>query len=105
MARILDAIQSPLLLILIGIGVGFVATIIYITTAYASDVKRGVCLSDWYLSKDICCQGLVREGEHCENFVSWSRYMFNDSFSIVDFCIYGGTSVNLNLKLGLVWRG
>ena len=68
------------------------AAFVYITAAYASDVKRGICISDWYLSKDICCQGLAREGEHCENFVPWSLYMFNTPIILIDFLIYTVTS-------------
>lgn len=72
------------LLTIIGIGIGFLASWIDIITAFLSDIKRGICVSDWYLSKDICCKGLERTGEHCLNYQPWGKHLGLP----LDFIIY-----------------
>ncbi|KAJ1341834.1 hypothetical protein BSLG_003606 [Batrachochytrium salamandrivorans] len=42
---------------MIGIVIGLVAAWIDIVAAWLTDFKQGVCITEWYLSKDICCTG------------------------------------------------
>jgi chloride channel 3/4/5 len=59
-----------------------------VVTAFLSDIKHGVCAADWYLSKDICCKGLERDGLYCEYYEPWSLHLFRVNVSILDFFIY-----------------
>ncbi|KAJ3319691.1 glycerol ethanol, ferric requiring protein [Boothiomyces sp. JEL0866] len=83
-----EGMQSWVLLGVIAIAIGLLVSWIDVVSAYLSDFKRGVCLTEWYLSKDICCKGLEREGEYCVDYQPWSVYMFKTKVSIIDFPIY-----------------
>lgn len=60
-----------------------------------SDLKRGICKTHWYLSKDICCQQLPREGAYCKDYVSWTQYFSGNPTPLIDFIIYVSLSVLL----------
>ncbi|KAI8901888.1 chloride channel [Globomyces pollinis-pini] len=81
--------QTWVLLSIIGVTVGLLSSCIYITAAFFSDLKRGKCESEWYLSKDICCKELVRYGEYCNEYRPHSYHVFGtDQFGFYDFLIY-----------------
>jgi chloride channel 3/4/5 len=91
----IGSMQTWILLTLIGIAVGLLISWIDVVTAFLSDIKHGVCSSDWYLSKDICCKGLVRDGLYCDDYKSWSIYLFGSSLVPLDFLLYASLSVFL----------
>ncbi|KAH9263743.1 hypothetical protein BASA83_012858 [Batrachochytrium salamandrivorans] len=54
----------------------------------------GVCITEWYLSKDICCTGLTRTDGYCRDFRPWSWVIFGaESNVLVNFVLYGACSV------------
>jgi chloride channel 3/4/5 len=87
-SRILGGLDSWILLAVVGILVGAFISWLDVVTAFLSDIKHGICSTDWYLSKDICCKGVVRDGLYCDNYESWSVYFLGSSVVVVDFMIY-----------------
>ncbi|KAJ3359209.1 glycerol ethanol, ferric requiring protein [Kappamyces sp. JEL0680] len=84
----LQGAQTWILLSITGISIGALVSSIDIVTAYLSDLKRGVCLSQWYLSKDICCISLARDGAYCQDYVPWSQYLFQHQYLLLDWLLY-----------------
>lgn len=74
--------QTWVLLSLTGAGIGLISSLVFLTTAWLSDAKRGYCKTHWYLSKDLCCQELDRLGDFCAEYVPYSSY------SSVNFVIF-----------------
>lgn len=68
----LDASQAWILVFLIGISCGCIASGIDILLNWASDLKTGVCVRDWRLNKRFCCNGTVSFFEPCEDWRHWS---------------------------------
>ncbi|KAJ3256129.1 glycerol ethanol, ferric requiring protein [Boothiomyces macroporosus] len=100
----IEGMQSWVLLGVIAVSIGILVSWIDVVSAYLSDFKRGVCLTEWYLSKDICCKGLEREGEYCVDYQPWSVYMFKTKVSIIDFPIYLIVSVAFGTLAALIAR-
>ncbi|KAH9246036.1 hypothetical protein BASA81_016426 [Batrachochytrium salamandrivorans] len=89
-----DSTQSWILVSMIGIVIGLVAAWIDIVAAWLTDFKQGVCITEWYLSKDICCTGLTRTDGYCRDFRPWSWVIFGaESNVLVNFVLYGACSV------------
>eukprot|EP00842_Homolaphlyctis_polyrhiza_P004291 jgi/Hompol1/4863/HPOL_003966-RA len=94
MSSFFDATQSWILVSIIAIFIGLLASWIDIVAAWLTDVKQGVCSTDWFLSKDICCIGLTRSGGLCEDFHSWSRVLLGvNNISLINFAVYATFSV------------
>ncbi|KAL5038637.1 glycerol ethanol, ferric requiring protein [Batrachochytrium dendrobatidis] len=89
-----DSMQSWLLVSIIGISIGCAAAWIDIIAAWLTDIKQGVCITEWYLSKDICCTGLVRTDGYCRDFQPWSWVIFGAKYNVlVNFVLYGLFSI------------
>jgi len=59
----------------VGVATGIVASLIDIGVEWISDLKRGVCLPEVWLSHTMCCRGL----EPCPNWYSCSNFLPNAS--------------------------
>nr|KAJ3422547.1 glycerol ethanol, ferric requiring protein [Polyrhizophydium stewartii] len=89
LSTLFDSVQSWLLVSIIGIFIGIFASCIDIVAAWLTDVKQGVCVTEWYLSKDICCAG-----GYCKDFKPWSWVLFGaESNLLVNFVLYAFFSV------------
>ncbi|KAJ3271676.1 glycerol ethanol, ferric requiring protein [Terramyces sp. JEL0728] len=101
---VFEGMQSWVLLGSIAVSIGLLVSWIDIVSAYLSDFKRGVCFTEWYLSKDICCKGLERDGEYCVDYQPWSVYLFKTRVGIVDFPIYVIVSLGFGTLGAIVTR-
>ncbi|KAJ3126008.1 glycerol ethanol, ferric requiring protein [Nowakowskiella sp. JEL0407] len=72
----LENSQSWILLLLVGVGIGFLAAWIDIAAAWLTDVKGGFCSTEWYLSKAICCTSNHEKDGSCNDFWDWSFAIF-----------------------------
>ena len=68
-----DGLQAYSILLVIGSLLGLLASIQNIAIAFISDFKRGICTSNPFLSKDICCQEMKRVGEYCLEYRPWGE--------------------------------
>ena len=59
----INAGESWFLIMLIGIAIGLVSAWINISAAWLTDIKQGICTTEWYLSKDVCCKGSIKSGK------------------------------------------
>ncbi|KAI5809336.1 chloride channel [Pyronema omphalodes] len=65
-----DAGQAWIVITIIGIFIGLNASFLNIITEWLSDIKRGRCMTAFYLNENFCCWGA--EGT-CDEWKPWSR--------------------------------
>ncbi|KAL7748192.1 hypothetical protein RI367_006376 [Sorochytrium milnesiophthora] len=70
-ASMFDASQAWIVVALVGVISGLIASFIAITEQWLSDLKLGYCRTDWYLNKKFCCWG--EDEEECSAWASWSE--------------------------------
>jgi len=76
---IIDASQSWIIVLFIGILAGIVAAFVAISAAWLSDIKLGYCPSNWYLNRRFCCLKVEDKVNHsCSRWVNWSQVLFNN---------------------------
>ncbi|KAJ3196410.1 glycerol ethanol, ferric requiring protein [Irineochytrium annulatum] len=81
-----EASQSWIVVLLVGITIGLLASCIAIVAAWLTDVRLGYCRTEWYLSKTICCTGYDKE---CLHWVDWSGRIFGYAgVNIVNWIFY-----------------
>lgn len=91
-----DSVRGYLLIVLIGICIGLVASQINSLSAWLTDVKSGYCINAWYLSKRLCCLSHQKLNE-CVEWTDWSFAIFNVSnLYIVRWISYCILSVIIN---------
>ncbi|KAI0243796.1 glycerol ethanol, ferric requiring protein, partial [Massospora cicadina] len=95
-----EAAQSWLVVLLVGVAVGSLAAAIDITSTWLSDLKFGVCRSDWYLNRKFCCwveaedqRGSQPPPSHlkvgaCTNWISWSLLLSSRESPTLAFIFY-----------------
>ncbi|KAI9217677.1 chloride channel [Blastocladiella britannica] len=65
-----DASQAWVLVALVGIASGVIATFIALAEEWLGDHKSGYCADLWYLNRKFCCW--MQDEESCSGWVSWS---------------------------------
>ncbi|RLV91810.1 hypothetical protein JA1_003600 [Spathaspora sp. JA1] len=70
--RILAQILNWLVLGIMGVTIGIIASAINIITSFLANIKTGHCKSNFYLSRAFCCWG-QDEGK-CTDWVQWSQF-------------------------------
>lgn len=102
-----DASSGWLVVLLVGLATGFAAAVIDIGTVWMSDLKEGVCVDNFYFSKEACCfqsNETTYEVEHCSSWKSWSElflhahdgshaYVFNYASYVIVSVIFGSLCV------------
>ena len=98
-----DASSGWLVVLLVGMATGFAAGVIDIGTIWMSDLKEGVCIDNFYYSKEACCfqsNETSYDVEHCSEWRTWSQlflhaeegqhaYIFNYFFYVFISVIFG----------------
>ncbi|KAI9206915.1 putative voltage-gated chloride channel [Polychytrium aggregatum] len=85
---IFDATQSWILISIVGVTIGVIASWIAVVAAWLTDARIGYCRADWYLTKSVCCAGLDHHDEHCSDWIDWSTAYFGGSFFVVNLLAY-----------------
>ncbi|ODQ67434.1 hypothetical protein NADFUDRAFT_32096 [Nadsonia fulvescens var. elongata DSM 6958] len=70
--------QGWIVLMIIGIAIGLIASILTTATEFLSDIKSGYCTKGFYLNRTFCCWEDV---ESCDKWQPWS-------YSILNYFIY-----------------
>ncbi|KXS18389.1 hypothetical protein M427DRAFT_109590 [Gonapodya prolifera JEL478] len=70
-ARLVDASQAWVLVLVIGIACGVISAWIDVATEWLSDVKFGYCSAGFYLNRRFCCS-TSSSHSHCTDWVPWS---------------------------------
>ncbi|XP_077400571.1 H(+)/Cl(-) exchange transporter 5 isoform X2 [Vanacampus margaritifer] len=91
-----DALSGWLLMLLVGLMVGAVASGIEVATRWLTDMKGGVCLAGFWSDHDRCCstsnQNTSQERDHCPHWQSWAQLITGTSQGTyaytVDYLMY-----------------
>ncbi|GAA5822428.1 hypothetical protein JCM3770_000267 [Rhodotorula araucariae] len=71
-ARTWDAGRPWVVLVVVGVLTGGVASALDILSAWLSDLRMGKCTDMWWMSKGLCCAGLD-PGEPCRAWRTWGE--------------------------------
>ncbi|GAA5879751.1 hypothetical protein JCM16303_004161 [Sporobolomyces ruberrimus] len=70
--RIWDQAKPWLVVVLIGIATGAIASCLDVLSSWLSDLRLGVCRDMWWMSRNLCCAGLD-PGESCRAWKTWGE--------------------------------
>ncbi|GAA5894043.1 hypothetical protein JCM6882_007969 [Rhodosporidiobolus microsporus] len=71
--RVVEAMQSWVVVALVGACIGLNAAVMSILTAWLADLKMGYCSSgQWWLNRKLCCWEI--EEEMCEDWQEWTEW-------------------------------
>lgn len=74
--KLISSTQTWLVLALMGILIGLIASCLNIITAWLSSIRIGHCSNNLYLNKTFCCWG--QDDENCPEWQHWSNFgLFN----------------------------
>lgn len=76
-----NAVQSWLLMCGIGAGIGLLAGVTDVATAWLLDLREGSCTGHFYVSRAVCCWQAL-EQESCQGWTPWS------SSPVVHFLVF-----------------
>ncbi|ORZ35273.1 chloride channel, partial [Catenaria anguillulae PL171] len=71
LANLWDASQAWILVALVGIFSGVIATFIALVEEWLGDLKQGYCSDQWYLNRKFCCW--MQSEEDCPAWVGWGE--------------------------------
>jgi chloride channel 3/4/5 len=71
---IVSAIQSWLVLLLVGVTVGVMAATINVSHQWLAGLREGVCYTGFYLNKYFCCWQM-EAGDECNEWVPWATVL------------------------------
>ncbi|KAJ2146223.1 glycerol ethanol, ferric requiring protein [Coemansia sp. RSA 678] len=75
--RAYNAIESWVVVTLVGVLIGINTAIISIATEWLSDAKLGVCRSSWWLNEKFCCW--EHKAGECTSWSTWDHAMGTDT--------------------------
>lgn len=85
-ARVLDATIPWLVVVATGVLTGILAASIDICSIYLSDLREGVCVDAFWMSRSICCMGLdgefariLLERRYATDEAQWARLAIRSS--------------------------
>ncbi|CAN3375650.1 hypothetical protein DIURU_001213 [Diutina rugosa] len=85
-SKVYASMQNWLVLTVMGIIIGAIASCLNIITSWAASIRTGHCPNNFYLSRTLCCWW---QSEHCPDWHSWT------SFSFLNYLVYLTVSILL----------
>ncbi|GAA5827318.1 hypothetical protein JCM11251_003762 [Rhodosporidiobolus azoricus] len=82
LARLLDGAKPWLVVVLVGVLTGAVASGLDVLSAWLSDLRLGGCRDMWWMSRGLCCAGLD-PGETCRAWRTWGEIVGENKHVIV----------------------
>lgn len=82
-----DQVQPWLLCSLIGVSIGLLVGFLHVCSVWLSDLKDGLCVDSWYLSRKFCCWETSLD--ECEGWLQWSQvFSLWKDYEIINFGMY-----------------
>ncbi|KAJ2315448.1 glycerol ethanol, ferric requiring protein [Coemansia sp. RSA 2611] len=77
--RAYDAVESWVVVLIVGVLIGVNTAMISIVTEWLSDAKLGVCSQGWWLNEKFCCWMHDESAPACPAWVTWDHYLGVDA--------------------------
>ncbi|CUM65225.1 uncharacterized protein PRCAT00002856001 [Priceomyces carsonii] len=82
--KLLSTSLNWVILAIMGIIIGIIASILNIVTAWLASIRIGRCKNHFDLNKSFCCWG---EGEECGRWMEWSNHIIINYSIYIIFCL------------------
>ncbi|KAJ8328947.1 hypothetical protein O5D80_002909 [Batrachochytrium dendrobatidis] len=71
MAKRMDAVQAWIVLTIIGVASGAVASLVDVSYSWLNDLRYGFCTTGFFYRRNICCS---RDAPNCADWKAWPEY-------------------------------
>ncbi|GAA5889468.1 hypothetical protein JCM6882_007039 [Rhodosporidiobolus microsporus] len=99
--RTLDGAKPWLVVVLIGVLTGAVASCLDVLSAWLSDLRLGGCRDMWWMSRGLCCAGLD-PGETCRAWRTWGEIVGDEKHVIVRAIAQYGVYISFGVLFAII---